>query len=121
MAFEDLLVALRDDQFGKLRCQKPLQPPDPPQFLDLFGDPCFKAAVQFRHFVGPLPQFAEQPRILHRDDRLRSEVLKQPDFLVGEWLYLSSSCADGTKKNTILPQRHPKETARTSNIHHHLR
>ena len=39
MAFEDLLVALRDDQFGKLRREEPLQPPDAPQLLDLLGDP----------------------------------------------------------------------------------
>src|SRR5215472_16611836 len=33
MAFEDFLVALRDDQFGQLWHEKPLQPPDPPQLL----------------------------------------------------------------------------------------
>jgi hypothetical protein len=42
MAFEDFLVALRDDELGKLRCEKPLQPPDPPQLLDLFRDACFE-------------------------------------------------------------------------------
>jgi hypothetical protein len=39
MAFEDFLVALRDDQFGQLRREKPLQPSDTSQFLDLFRDP----------------------------------------------------------------------------------
>jgi hypothetical protein len=29
MAFEDFLVALSDDQFGKLRREKTLQSPDP--------------------------------------------------------------------------------------------
>src|SRR5207237_6607703 len=29
MAFENLLIALRYDEFGKLRRQEPLQPPDP--------------------------------------------------------------------------------------------
>src|SRR3954464_10280546 len=33
MAFEDLLVALRDDHFGELRREKSLQPPDPAQLL----------------------------------------------------------------------------------------
>jgi hypothetical protein len=45
MAFEDFLVALRDNQFGKLRREKPLQPPDPPQLLDLFRDPRFETTV----------------------------------------------------------------------------
>src|SRR5262249_25749405 len=39
MAFEDLLVALRDDQFGQLGREKPLQSPNAPQFLDLLDDP----------------------------------------------------------------------------------
>ena len=30
VAFENFFIALRDDQLSKLRCQKPLQPPDPP-------------------------------------------------------------------------------------------
>src|SRR6516162_9517946 len=30
MAFEDFLVAVRDNQFGKLRCKEPLQPTVPP-------------------------------------------------------------------------------------------
>ena len=34
--------------------------------------------------AGALAQFAEQPRVLHRDDRLRREVLQQRDLLVGE-------------------------------------
>ena len=59
MTFKDLLVALGDDEFGQLRCEKPLQPPDPPQFLDLFGDARFKPTVQFRYLIGTLAQFAE--------------------------------------------------------------
>src|SRR6516162_7277703 len=35
MAFEDFFITLRDDQFGQLGREKPLQSPDPPQFLDL--------------------------------------------------------------------------------------
>ena len=45
MTFEDLFVPVRDDEFGKLRCEEPFQPPDPPQFLDLFRDPRFETAV----------------------------------------------------------------------------
>ena len=57
MAFEDLFVALRDDQLRQLWRQKPFQPPDAPQFLDLFGDPRLQAAVQFRDLIGALTQF----------------------------------------------------------------
>src|SRR5215471_17850233 len=32
-----------------------------------------------------LTRLVDEPRILHRDDRLRREVLQQPDLLVGEW------------------------------------
>ena len=39
MAFEDFLVTLRDDEFGQLRCQEPLQSSDAAQFLELFGNP----------------------------------------------------------------------------------
>ena len=35
-------------------------------------------------------QFTEQPRILHRDDRLVSEVLQQRDLFVGERPYFLS-------------------------------
>jgi len=59
MAFEDFLVALRDNEFCKLRCQKPLQPPDSSQFVDLFCDPRFETAVQLGHLVGALAQFAQ--------------------------------------------------------------
>ena len=59
MALKDLFVTLRNDQLGELRCKEPLQPTDAPQFLDLGGDARLKTTVQLRHFVGPLPQFAE--------------------------------------------------------------
>src|SRR5689334_25280312 len=35
-----------------------------------------------------LARLGDEPRILHRDDRLRREVLQQCDLLVGERLYL---------------------------------
>jgi hypothetical protein len=46
MAFEDFLVALRDDELGKLGREEPLQPADPAQLLNLLGVPRLKAAVQ---------------------------------------------------------------------------
>ena len=59
MAFEDFLVTLRDDQLSKLGREKALQPPDAPQFLNLFGDPRFETAVQFGRLPGALAQFTK--------------------------------------------------------------
>src|SRR5262249_3537201 len=47
MAFEDLLIALRDDELRELRREKPLQPPDPLKLLDLLGHAGFEATVEF--------------------------------------------------------------------------
>src|SRR6516162_8079634 len=104
MAFEDLLVTLRDDQLSKLRCQKPLQSTDPPQFIDLFSDAGFKAAVQLRHLVCALPQFAKEPRILHCNGGLRGEVLQQRDLLVGEWADLLAIDRNKTEKPVSLTE-----------------
>ena len=35
-----------------------------------------------------LARLGDQPRVLHRDDRLRREILQQRDLLVGERPYL---------------------------------
>jgi hypothetical protein len=74
VAFEDFLVALRHDQLGQLRCQKPFQPADAAQLLDLRGDPRFEAPVEFGDLVGALANFTQEPRIFHRDHRLGGEV-----------------------------------------------
>src|SRR5215472_3540009 len=113
MAFEDLFVALRDDQFGKLRCQEPLQPPDAPQFLDLLRDPHLQAPIQLGYLFGALPQFAQQPRILHCDHRLRGEVLQQGDLLFGKRTYLAANSGDGPEQHVILAQWHDQEGTET--------
>src|SRR5262249_970088 len=82
MAFEDRFIALRDDEFGKLGREKPLQPADTTEFLDLCSDTRLQTAVQFGDVLGALTQFAEQPGILHRDDRVRPEVLYQRNLLL---------------------------------------
>jgi len=66
---------VRDDQFGKLRREKAFQPSDPAQFVNLGGDTRLQIAVQLPDLLGALPQLAQQPRILHRDDRLGGEIL----------------------------------------------
>jgi hypothetical protein len=116
MAFEDLLVASRDDEFGKLRCEKPFQPPNPPEFFDLFSDPRLQTAVQFRHFVGPLAQFAQQPCVLHRDHRLRGEVLQQGDLLVGERANFRAVNRENTEESSILEQGYRQIRSRFRHI-----
>ena len=106
MAFEDLLVALRDDQLRELGREEPLQSPDPAQLLDLLGDPRFEAAVQFGHLLGALAQFAKEPRVLHRDDRLRREILQERDLFVGKRADFLAICGDDAKHCTIFPQWH---------------
>ena len=111
MAFEDFLVAPRDDQFGQLRREETFQPPDPAQFLDLLGYVGFKAPVEFRHFFGALPQFAQQARILHRDHRLRCEVFKQCDLFFRERLHPLAAQVDGANHRPLAYQRHPELSA----------
>ena len=118
MAFEDFLVALRDDQLGKLRREKPLQPPDPAQLLDLLGDPRFEPAVEFGDLLGALAQFAQQPRVLHRDHRLRREILQQRDLLVGKRPDLRPVEVDRPAHVPISSQRHVQRRARSTKINH---
>jgi hypothetical protein len=76
VALQDFLVTLRDDQFGSLWSEKAFQPSDSTQFVNLLGHPRLQIAVQLPDLLGALPQFAQQPRVLHRDDRLSGEVLQ---------------------------------------------
>jgi len=76
MAFEDAFIALRDDQLGQLRREKPFQSSGALEFGELRRDPRFQFAVPPGDLIGPRAQFAEQPRVLHRDDRLRREILQ---------------------------------------------
>ena len=61
MTFQDLLVTLRDDEFGQLRSEKALQPSDAAQFVNLLGDPRLQIAVQLPNLLGALAQLAKQP------------------------------------------------------------
>ena len=74
MAFEDALVTLSNNEVCQLRREEPPQLSCPFKLGELIGDPYLQPAVQFRHFLGALPQFAQEPRVFHRDDRLRREV-----------------------------------------------
>ena len=58
----------------------------------------------------------EQPRVLHRDHRLRGEILQQRDLLVGEWPNLLAEDGDGTEQVSILAERDNELTARAAEI-----
>jgi hypothetical protein len=70
-----------------LRRKEALQPPDSAQLLNLFGDARFEAAIEFRDLIGALTQFAEQPHILDRDNRLIGKGADQFDLPFGERLH----------------------------------
>jgi len=58
-----------------------------------------------------LARFGQQPRILHRDHRLRRKVLQQRDLLVGEGVHLLTENDDGAEQGAVLTQRHRDECA----------
>ena len=116
MRFEDVFVAARDDQFGELRREKPLQPADPLQFAELRRDPVLQLPVPRRDLVGARPQFAEQPRVLHRDDRLRREILYQRDLLVREWPHLLTVDRDSPEEHLVFTQRDRQNGAEAAEL-----
>ena len=54
-----------------------------------------------------------QPRVFHRDDRLRREVLQERDLLVGERPDLLAMGGDVAEQGAIFAQRHDQERADT--------
>ena len=53
-----------------------------------------------------LARLGQQPRILHRDDRLRREILQQRDLLVGERPHLLPIDLHNAEQAFVLAQRH---------------
>src|SRR5215469_636220 len=47
----------------------------------------------------------DEPRVLHRDNRLGCEVLQQGDLLIAERVHLQAISRDVAKKHTVLSQR----------------
>jgi hypothetical protein len=72
---------------------------------------CSLVFERFFEVTCAFAQFAEEPCVLHRDDRLRSEILQQLDLLVGEWTDFLTVGGDITEKSIFLPQRHEKQRA----------
>ena len=59
----------------------------------------------------------DQPRVLHRDDRLRREVLQQRDLLVRERADFLAVDVRMPEQRIVLPQRHAKQRANAAEIH----
>jgi hypothetical protein len=71
---------------------------------------------RFLQVAGALLQLAEQPRILHRDHRLRGEILQQRDLLLGERPNLPAVDHNVAEHPSVLQQRHQKVGAGASEI-----
>ena len=54
-------------------------------------------------------RLGDQPRGLHRDDRLRGEIFEQRNFLVGEWPDLAAGCGNRAQERTVFAQRHNQQ------------
>src|SRR5215470_19131128 len=61
-----------------------------------------------------LSGFSDEPRILHCNDCLRREILKQCDLLVTEWAdFVAIGCNDA-EQVMVLPQRHQQLSTDTA-------
>ena len=63
-----------------------------------------------------LTGLCQQPRVLHRNDRLCREVLQERDLLVGEREHLLAVDRDQAEHCVVLDQGHLQCTARTAKI-----
>src|SRR5215831_14152084 len=59
VALQDSLVSLRDNKFGKLRCEKALQPSHPSQLLDLLGYARLQFAVPSSDLIAAVAKLGQ--------------------------------------------------------------
>ena len=86
MAFENTFITLRDDQIGELRREKAAQFAGALDLGQLGGDARLQFLVPAGDLVVAVAQLAQEPRVLHRNDRLISEGADKIDLSVGERL-----------------------------------
>jgi hypothetical protein len=65
-------------------------------------------------FLLTLADLVQQPRILHRDDRLRGKVLQQRNLLVGKRPNLTAVGCDVAEQSAVLAQWHSKKRAHSA-------
>jgi hypothetical protein len=63
-----------------------------------------------------LARLSQKPRILHRDDRLRREILQQRKLLIGERTNFLSKHDDCAQQNAVLAQCRGNDGARAGEI-----
>jgi len=66
--------------------------------------------------VGALAQFAEQPRVLHGNHRLRGEVLQERNLLLGERLNLRAEDQKHPHERGVFAQRDGGTGARAAEL-----
>src|SRR5215813_1704505 len=59
-----------------------------------------------RLLIERLAGLVNQPRVLHRDDRLRREALHQCNLFVGKWANFGTENREVTDENAVLAQRY---------------
>src|SRR5204863_441089 len=62
-----------------------------------------------------LARLGQEPRVLHRDDRLRREVLQQRDLFFTEWPYFLAIYSERTKQGLFATERDSKEGTPSGN------
>ena len=63
-----------------------------------------------------LARLGQEPRVLHRDDRLRREILQQRDLLLGKRPDLLAIDRDRAEQPAVLAKRHIRMRANTAEI-----
>ena len=67
-----------------------------------------------------LARLGDQPRILHRDHRLRREILQERDLLVGERANFPAMRGDVTEQGVVAAERH-KDDGTNTGVGHRMR
>jgi hypothetical protein len=65
-----------------------------------------------------LARLSQQPRVLHRDDRLRRKIFEESDLFVGKRSHRLPVDPEEAPRNTILAQRDPNRGAGVAQLDH---
>src|SRR5215469_12149511 len=74
---------------------------------------CRLILERFFEVISPSVQLAEQPRVLHGDDRLRREVFDQRDLLVRKRSDLTANYDDDPQQHVLFAERNAQPRANT--------
>jgi len=105
-----IVRAIRQQRVGKLEDPLGIEVPGgEPQFPVEHSHPVAHIVECNAQLGLALADLVEQPGIVHRNHRLRREVLKQRDFFLGEWSYFRPSGGDDPKKLALSAQRNTQQ------------